>query len=1003
MILGVGVLALGASGPASAAPVYELDGQWEPGTPGQPGVPDPFAGKGDVVTAVWRLNVNSDLPAPTNELVDNVHATVTLENGHFTQLPSVCLTGGAFTPQSSLSADKRTLVCNLGSMREGTAAVLQTAIVVDGPTGSNVVATGSFNGLTVPLPEIPIQNGFGMDMRWETASSAQASATPGNSQYFDFEWTLFLENGSDDGPDQVTYDLTITSPQGQPLELGQREPAAPYNQPCTPFTTGVAAGHPYTVGVGAANQQAPFVDQCLLTQTGPTTFRMTLTGIDYSRAQAPTRDSAGQPLPVDRTAVATGSIWLKAGPLAQNISVTLDSDEPVYTATTGLTDQDDAANNVSSRAVVLPGTWSHSYGRPRGGSPWDNSYTEPAGATIISSSNITIGAQNPPPGTTMGLCVPLDTQFVTYDHVALYGTNSSGSAYLPGYGTYAYYVGNDPLMTPGSGSYNPDAFTDCGGSVGWTNVEPADKSLVKGVRWTAPADGADSRNIFMQTFTTINPTTSIGQDVWTFGSYMINGFWDYSPHDTSPAGSSVFDITPTPGSRYPYTTGGRDKVRVIGAYPAVQKTVDRGVVRPGESVSYTLTYSANGSGVAATVDDYTIVDHLPIGMTYTAGSANPEPTITTDAGDGHQVLTWNLDGVTTNVQHPLTYQAVPGGSVTPGQALTNVVTASLGTETSGPASAQVTVETNGFTQISKTTDTPFIPNLDGSGKGEGSWTVTVRSVDPLPQAYTDVIDILPYKGDRRGTDFAGSYALAQVEVLDGQTVYYTAADPATLSDDPNAAANGGANTPSALWSTTKPAKPTAVRVIGPALAPGATQQFRVHIATDGAKGGNRYVNRAQGRAEHTRLVMRTSAPMSVAAFYSANLKKFVQDAQGVWRDANDVADYPAFKLGDTVNYRIVITNTGQGTLRNLNIKDDKFSQGSFHVDTLAPGQSQSHEFSSVIPGDATGTLVNTACATADTPADAAPVKPTINCDPAGREITNYVTRKDSDPLPGTPL
>uniref|UniRef100_UPI003CFA1BAF DUF7927 domain-containing protein n=1 Tax=Nocardioides sp. LHG3406-4 TaxID=2804575 RepID=UPI003CFA1BAF len=39
----------------------------------------------------------------------------------------------------------------------------------------------------------------------------------------------------------------------------------------------------------------------------------------------------------------------------------------------------------------------------------------------------------------------------------------------------------------------------------------------------------------------------------------------------------------------------------------------------------------------------------------------------------------------------------------------------------------------------------------------------------------------------------------------------------------------------------------------------------------------------------------------------------------------------------------------------------------------------------------------------DTPADAAPVKPTINCDPAGREITNYVTRKDSDPLPGTPL
>jgi fimbrial isopeptide formation D2 family protein/uncharacterized repeat protein (TIGR01451 family) len=163
-----------------------------------------------------------------------------------------------------------------------------------------------------------------------------------------------------------------------------------------------------------------------------------------------------------------------------------------------------------------------------------------------------------------------------------------------------------------------------------------------------------------------------------------------------------------------------------------------------------------------------------------------------------------------------------------------------------------------------------------------------------------------------------------------------------------------------------------------------------------------FVNRAQGRAQHTRLVTRTSAPMSVAHYYAANLKKYVQDAKGEWRDANEVADYPAFKIGDTVRYRIVITNVGQGTITNLDITDDQFDQGSFHVDSLAPGEQESHEFSTRIPNDAVGTLVNEACAEADIPEDSQ-IPPTINCDPAGRELVNYITKKVADPKSGSPV
>src|SRR5690606_15948526 len=164
------------------------------------------------------------------------------------------------------------------------------------------------------------------------------------------------------------------------------------------------------------------------------------------------------------------------------------------------------------------------------------------------------------------------------------------------------------------------------------------------------------------------------------------------------------------------------------------------------------------------------------------------------------------------------YQAVAAADVTPGAALTNSVVASVEGESTSPATAQVTVSTNGFTAIGKTTDQWFIANPDGDGSGEsGSWTVTLRSQDPLPQAFTDTIDILPFNGDSRGTSFSGTYDVTSVNVPAGATVYYTTEDPATLSDDPSDTSNGPApgTVDPARWSTTPVANPTAIRVIGP--------------------------------------------------------------------------------------------------------------------------------------------------------------------------------------------
>lgn len=989
VILTLTGLTLGA-GAASAAPVYEITGQWTPGTPDQ-------GAKGDVVTAEWRVNINDDAAAPSNDPVDNMTFTATLEHGNFKGIPDLCLTTGV-DPASNISDDGKTLTCNLGTVNQGSALVVQTPVVLDGVTGDTLTAKGSIAGIDAELTPIEIANTFGMDMLWGTPSP-QWQQVGTNDYDFGLQWTLNLLDGSDAGPDSVSYDLTITNNNSFPLAVAPRACDAYYP------SNGVADGHPFSAGVVATPANtAPFVDECTLVKTGADTYRLTLTGIDYSLTTVPTEDSAGNTLPTDRSAVASGSVWLRISGMTAVTAVTLTSNAPTYTSVTGLTSTDDPANNTSGKTITLPGGWSSAWHRPftgSGGGAWDNTYGVSAGTTVASILHDHYGRSSRPGGDTpVQDCTILDTRFATYDSwYTDWDSPGEANERMPeNLQQVTYYIGSSPLLDPASGQYNPNAF-DCATATGWTATEPADKSLVKAVKVQFRAGDIVDKALRHYVLQQIKPTAPTGMDVWTWHDRNWNNGWTNVGRDTD--GTNA--ITPVPDARYPYTTGYRDVLHVIVATPAVTKTVDRSVVRPGVPATYTLTYSANGSGVIGPeVDDFELVDTLPAGMSYVAGSASPEPAISTSGGQ--QVLTWDLDDVPTNAPQTLTYQSVAGDSVEPGVTLTNSVDASVAGVTSKPSTAQVTVSTSGYTDIGKVADQAFIPNLNGDGVGEGSWTVTLRSFDPLPQAYTDTIDILPYVGDERGTSFSGTYELTSVDAVAGATVYYTTADPATLSDDPGDDSNGSAGNVAGNtvdWSTTYTADATAVRVIGPELAPGAIQKFTLHVATDGAVGGDLLVNRAQARDGHTQLKMRTSAPVSIANYYSASLKKYVQDSLGEWHDANDVTDYPAMKYGEDVNYRIVVTNTGQGTLTNVDITDDRNPKdGSFHIDELAPGKEQVHEFTMVLDENAdSGTIVNTACGSADIPADSQ-VAPTINCDPAGLEVANYTTVKTSDPKPG---
>jgi uncharacterized repeat protein (TIGR01451 family) len=963
-------MAMGAALPAAAATVYEITGEWEAGTPAT-------VGRGDVVNAVWRVNVNDDAPAPANDPVDNVTFTVTLGHGLFREIPDVCKTAGV-DPVSVISEDARTLTCNLGTVVQGTAVVVQTPVLVDGATGEQITAVAEINGQQKPLTPINIVNDFAMDMQF----GGNTTYVRWNSGYsavdLDMQWALRLGAGSDPGPQTVTHRLRLIDSNGAAVSVG----TGIYGDVgCSPFNANRATGVPWSnLPNYPANQQTSFVDSCTLTPVAgqPGVFDLTLRGINYDLSTVPTKDSAGNPLPADWNYIASGSVWFRVT-TNRSGSLTLQSNAPTYRSTTGLTSTDLTANNSTDKTYNLPGGWSAAWYRPAtgdGGTNWDTSYRLSRGETPMQFINYYGASANIPATTRQGQCLVFDTAYVTYTPRtdAPYAQVRALNPFTPGRDEK---FANPPTVEYYTGAVaDPDTF-DCGTNpASWTSTQPANLSTVKAIRILHPhslyaAEGVGA--IQLNAWTTIKDTAPIEQDVWMFGS-VFNG--------TSWLRTHTVQRDMPDDARYPNTTGRRDVFRVVYATPAIQKKVDRSVVRPGEPATFTLTYSANGISAPDTVDGYAITDTLPVGMSYVAGSASSAPAVSTN-GSGQQVLTWSLNGVPTNALQTLTYQAVAADSVQPGQVLTNSATSSLGGQTAGPARAQVTVSTSGNTLLAKTTDQWFIANPDGSGDGTGSWTVTLKSEDPLPQAFTDTIDILPFNGDGRGTDFEGTYTVTSVQAPAGARVYYTTADPATLSDDPNDRVNGAPNAPSAIWTTTKPANPTAIRVIGGRLDPGTTSAFTINIATDGAEPGDVWMNSAQAVAEHTALVMRTSEPLTMGTYYSASLKKYVQDRDGNWVDANDPAEYPAFKVGDTVRYRIQIKNTGQGTLRNVRIADDKQPElGAFVIDELAPEEVQTHEYEITLEEGGLDQVVNTASATTDPPRDAKE-PPTIPPDPAG--------------------
>ena len=140
-----------------------------------------------------------------------------------------------------------------------------------------------------------------------------------------------------------------------------------------------------------------------------------------------------------------------------------------------------------------------------------------------------------------------------------------------------------------------------------------------------------------------------------------------------------------------------------------------------------------------------------------------------------------------------------------------------------------------------------IDNAEAALDAPNAWAITFTN-GTHTGTYVDVVDILPFIGDGRGTSFSGDFTIDDVTVTRGAAVYWTTAAPETIDPNPRSTTNANPGAAGSIWSATKPADATAItgiRFVGAeATPPGGQDVFRIYWTPQGSEPGDRFVNYA---------------------------------------------------------------------------------------------------------------------------------------------------------------
>ena len=374
-------------------------------------------------------------------------------------------------------------------------------------------------------------------------------------------------------------------------------------------------------------------------------------------------------------------------------------------------------------------------------------------------------------------------------------------------------------------------------------------------------------------------------------------------------------------------------------------------------VTYKITPTLTSYGnIQSNIKDVaiTITDTLPGGLTYVPNSSNyGEPQLTKNA-DGTTTLVWQITGC--NVDEKIEdlvfkasiYEETPNGTQYENKAVISAEQDKIGNTSITKRTSTSTIQVINLSshRLYKTVNTPVIEK-----NGEIHFTVSYKNnTDEIVRDF-QMLDILPYNGDSRGTNYTGDYTLDRLVVTqtneagetisnDNLQILYTN-DESVRNEVTSKDENLGQGWNSANSETIKQ-KATAYVVKGE-IGAQSSVTVDIYLKTNGNKGLDKYVNSA------TAQVYKETEEMVTSNVVSQVVKRKIEGI--AWEDSNrnglkdegeQVLSNVEISLTDELGQQVIDVNgnkvTSIKTDENGYYKFENLPKGEYYVQVKIPNE-----------------------------------------------------------------
>ncbi|QIM17625.1 hypothetical protein G7066_00895 [Leucobacter coleopterorum] len=597
-------------------------------------------------------------------------------------------------------------------------------------------------------------------------------------------------------------------------------------------------------------------------------------------------------------------------------------------------------------------------------------------------------------------------------------TSATGSAAAKGH--FEYLTGYSFTGTDAQRWQTMRTFTCADNAGTWTTQADAlanpsfDLTQVRAVRWVAdqpiPAGETSTMLINLEAKTAIPEGQIVANMAGWRVPELLNGAYRF-PNYIPETGRTSGGFTPTQG----------DRLTAVRAPLALTKnvtfpTASNPRVVAGGAAQFTITpaFRTVGRPGPFTATDVTVTDRIPAGMSIvldpgtvsgqSVSAPNHTPTSVTVLPDGTTEVVWTFDEISTGSIPSIVYW-VATESTSRGDFVNTAIIRSPDDSQSPAASdtapsttdahrssANIGVDGQAGIAVSKAVLNPFI----SAGDDFSFEITTANGSQSVTQTGATVIDVFPFIGDGAAgvvsrvpaTDNASQFKLAgEPTVPAGATVDYTTDSAAAVQASQTLGAGQGPTFGgSVTWQSFAAVQAhledvTAIRVHLPQMGPVSTQKFRYTLThMDGVEGGY-FANNATFRTTQAALgvVSNTVTTRMVPEQPSIQLNK----------SASTPNNSEQFAVGETVDYRFEVTNSGLVPLTGVTVDESSFVNGAGDPLTLTT------PITAIEPADFDGTLAVGASATFG----ASYVVTQADID-AGGQLTNVATTTGNPPTGG---